>query len=100
MKKLLTLLCFGVVGIGCESNTVRGNYEGYPVKIIISNNYYYKHLRIYSKQKEGDSVVFKDADNDGIFEKMELDIDMNDPVKKFANFEIAEKIYDKTIQLK
>lgn len=98
MKKGLVSLCIlGALGfLGCSPcDTYHSTYEGHSVEFYnfkkSKNNANY--LYFYSKEKNSGNVNFRDLDQDGRFDRINLsDIKKGDEVEQYANLKTGQKI--------
>lgn len=111
---LCSLIVLGSVGLlgGCKGDIYKATYEGHVVKFSDHaprgknhngsiNPVFYDSLHIYSKEKNGGEVIFSDNNQDGRFDNIELeDVRKGDPVEKYANLEIGQKILDEILNKK
>lgn len=88
------MLVLGLAGCG---GIQKGVFEDYSfsyqeVGMFRFNN---PNLEIYSKEKNGGKIVFVDKNHDGRFDTIDLaSVKKGDPVEKYANLEIGQKILD------
>jgi len=102
-NKLIALSFIGATALfGCRINQQRGIVENHQFEYSESRSVLGRPtLSIYSNEAYSSEVKFKDDNADGRFDNIALkDVRKGDPVEKYANLEVGQKILEEILKKK